>query len=367
MKKKNDDIDYEKFAKDTFNKEIVAYYKKKGTTNDKFVENALVQPNKVTRSLYRCSVTAQKIFCYLVAEFQATKSLRAKLAEEGKSERWVSLDFSLDKYRISDFSGTAQYKVLKAAIKEICSLQIMIEDEQSYTCVNVFEAGTFQKKNAAKLNYQKVEFKFSEEFTKLLDTNAKGCYTLCSLDKISSLDSFYSIRYYELAESWRGFEGLVDESNLQSDWTEANITRPEATWCFGFSLDQLRAMFSLQGKYKATKDFVKNVIEKPVEILNETLDNLEFKVEYKRFGRNQIRGVVFWVVNNESRRKPRKAGKAGTEKTDATLWELYADKYDAIADAFLNEVAESVEGGGLDLEAQKGLAIRRLNEYGYFA
>lgn len=361
MKRRDEEIDYEKFAKDSFNKEIVSYYKKKGSSSDKFVENALVQPNKVTRSLYRCSVTAQKIFCFLVAEFQASKKQRQKLLEEGKSDRWVALDFSLDKYKISDFSGTAQYKVLKAAIKEICSLQLLIEDEASYTCVNVFEAGTFQKRNATKLNFQKVEFKFSEEFTKLLDTNAKGCFTLCDLDKISSLDSFYSIRYYELAESWRGFEGFVDESNLNSEWTAENITRPEATWCFGFSLDQLRAMFSLGGKYKATKDFIKNVVEKPIEKLNETLDDLEFKVEYKRYGRNQIRGIVFWVVNKQSRRRSRKVS------LESSSWKKYEDKYDAIADAFLAAVCESAESEGLDADAQKTLAIQKLNESGYFA
>lgn len=358
--KKRDEIDYEQFAKDSFNKEIVSYYKKKGVVNDTFIENALIQPNKVTRSLYKCTVTAQKIFCYLVAEFQATKKLRAKVQENGKSDRWVSLDFTLDKYKISDFGGTAQYKLLKSAIKEVCSLQLFIEDDISYTCMNVFEVGTFQKKNPTKLNYQKVEFKFSEEFTNLLENNSKGCFTLCSLDKIAELDSFYSIRYYELAESWRGFEGLIDESNFQSEWTKKNITRPEATWCFGFSIEQLRAMFSLNNKYKETNNFVINVIEKPIEKLNETLDNLEFKVEYKRFGRNQIRGVVFWVTNLDSKKKPRKKF-----APQISLWQQYLMKYKVIAEAFLDSVGMVDAYKDLSNEEQEKIAIKLMNDNNY--
>ena len=85
---------------------------------------------------------------------------------------------------------------------------------------------------------------------------------------MGKLQSFYAIRYYEMALSYRGFIGK--EGNTEDEWF------------FEKTIDELRELFVLQEKYKVTSMFRINVIDNPVAELNAA------KVGFKKIAQKKM-------------------------------------------------------------------------------
>lgn len=102
-------------------------------------------------------------------------------------------------------------------------------------------------------------------------------FTQYQLGDILSMQSFYSIRLYELIKCQDG------------------ITRTEKD-CHKFDIDYLRQYFCCEKKYKKIIDFKKNVIELAVREINDKSD-IRLDIEYIKTGR-AITAILFSVHCN---------------------------------------------------------------------
>lgn len=352
---------------DNFAKQMSLYYTdKKEKELENQIENPLIQPNKITKALYSCSANSQKILCFAIKQFMLTKNQSA--------DRWVSLDLTSDEYCISKFNGKKSRDILKQAISEVVSLQMQIEDKKSFIVLNVFEAGKFSKSESDKVDWKNIRFKFTEEFTKMICENStKGNFTTLNLNVIKNMNSFYAIRFYEIAMLYRGFKGKILPQYFESDWAKENISDKQNTWCFGYSLEALRTLFCIEvNSYERTSNFISIVVNNPIKILNEQMPNLTIKVEVKRYGRNQIEGIVFWVTEKTYATlpypiddTPKKIIK-NSKLISVSVWQQYLMKYDAVADAFLDAVKSTNDYKDLSLEDQQIAAIQLMNKNNFF-
>lgn len=104
-------------------------------------------------------------------------------------------------------------------------------------------------------------------------------FTQYKLGNILAMQSFYSIRLYELIKCQDG------------------ITRTEKDY-HEFTMEYLRQYFCCEQKYKLNKDFKKNVIEVAVREINEKeKTDIKLDVEYIKTGR-AITSVRFFVHCN---------------------------------------------------------------------
>jgi len=366
----------EKFTSDTFAKQMSLYYKNSSTSEETFIEDPLIQPNRITKALYKCNVNTQKILCFAIKELMLNKN--------ENFDRWISLDLTSENYKINSLAGKSEREVIKDAISEVLTLQMFIETDTKYRLLNVFEASEFDKKDSNKIDWKNIRFRFTELFIDIVNNNSKGNFTTLDLNAIKSLTSFYAIRFYEIAMSYQGFRGKILPNFFESDWVKENIADKKNTWCFGYSPDNLRILFGLEDKYGEMRDFVKKVINAPIKLLNETLEDLQIQVEIKRYGRNQIEGFVFWVTDKRkipvtlSKKVKQKVIKntENLEKKEVLLPNITTDnidytcglflaKYEAIWDAVLIEARSRAEKNNLNENQAKFLAIQMMNGYGY--
>lgn len=97
----------------------------------------------------------------------------------------------------------------------------------------------------------------------------KEQFTKYRLDNILKFKSVYSIRMYELAKSW------------------------EARGEFTISVEDLRKMFGLEGKYKLYGDLKRKVVERAIREINKLTD-IELSYKEKKLGR-KVTDLVFTV------------------------------------------------------------------------
>ena len=81
----------------------------------------------------------------------------------------------------------------------------------------------------------------------------KGRFTRYSLDAITGMSSTYGMRFYELMKKWL---------------TEAGTTKNQKK----ISIEELKEILDLQGKYKAIKDFKLKVVEPAIRDINDCSD-----------------------------------------------------------------------------------------------
>lgn len=96
-------------------------------------------------------------------------------------------------------------------------------------------------------------------------------YSVYFLDTAMSFGSTYAMRLYELL---------------------ANNVKP-----ITYTIDYLRDIFVVKNKYKETKDFIKRVIEKPLEEITEKSE-IKVSYEYVKTG-NKITALTFYVFKKE--------------------------------------------------------------------
>jgi len=103
-------------------------------------------------------------------------------------------------------------------------------------------------------------------------------FTQYQFGNILAMQSFYSIRLYELIKCQEG------------------ITRTEKDF-HEFTIEYLRQYFCCEKKYKQTRDFRKNVVEIAIREINEKSDIRLSPIEYIKTGR-AITSVRFYVHDN---------------------------------------------------------------------
>lgn len=328
--KKND---FENFLNDEFNHVVMSYTPKiKTTKNIQLDSTSLVQPNNLTRAIYRCNTLTQKIFCKAVVEFQITKKTR--------KDRWVEINFKNNNDFLNFTDGSKTRDIIESAVYEVGKLSVFFqEDDDAFHLLNLFEE--------VKYNFGKMSLKFTEKFATFLEIQTKKNLTIFPLKTIGKLSSFYSIRYFEIAMSYYGFKGQL---KIENDWLKENAIDLKDSWFFAFSIQQLRTLFQLNdNSYKVTNDFVKNIVKGPLDELNDKIPEYTFKVQICRKNntkKGKIEGFIFWITENktqlritsaDSKKDQKEKREINEDWAKESLWLRMQEKYPDIWLEYFNE------------------------------
>jgi len=151
---------------------------------------------------------------------------------------------------------------IKNAIDELSSFKIKIENEESYSVINVIKYGEWNK------NDNTIEIEFNERFIKLLDYT-KERYKNISLRELFSFRNFHALRIFEIAKSHesqagKGTKEYKDPSN----------------WFFEATIEELRNMLAIdKNSYKENRFFIKDVIKRACNEINSM--DVSLKIEAK--------------------------------------------------------------------------------------
>ena len=215
--------------------------KKKSLIIKGFEPNILKIPNNFLRASDKCSATTQRMYFYSIFKYISSD----------KNQNSVSFSFSDFFSDLNLKDGQKTRTLIKESANEILDMKIVLEDnEKQYEVTNVFQS--------AKCVFTETtfSFKFTEDMKIFLDTLKEIGFSLFEINDLGKLKSFYALRYYLVALSFKGFKGKKgNEKN---------------SWFFEYSVEDLRKLFDIQdNEYTQIGPFRNIVVDLPLKELNE--------------------------------------------------------------------------------------------------
>ncbi len=204
-------------------------------------QNILKIPNNFLRASYKCSATTQRMYFYSIFKYLTSH----------ENQNVVSFSFSdfFTDLKLSD--GQKTRNLIKESANEILDMKIVLEDnEKQYEVTNVFQSAK------CKFTETTFSFKFTDDMKVFLDELKEIGFTLFEINDLGKLKSFYALRYYLVALSYKGFKGK--KGNIKN------------SWFFEYTVEELRKLFDIQeNEYPQMGPFKNIVIELPLKELNE--------------------------------------------------------------------------------------------------
>jgi plasmid replication initiation protein len=157
----------------------------------------VLQPHAISRAMYRISTTTRKIIAAAMVRIPSDFST-------------LEATFSLDEFcdAIGIERGGKSDKLIQDAVSECFEAVIKIE-----TGKNNWKMFTWI--SSAECINNKITIKFSEELALYL-LELQKMYSKIDLNDIGKLQSFYALRYFELAKSYESLSGK--EGNKKGQW-----------------------------------------------------------------------------------------------------------------------------------------------------
>jgi len=155
-------------------------------------QSILKIPNNFLRASYKCSATTQRIYFYSIFKYLSSP-------EENKAVSFSFSDFFND-LNLKD--GNKTRMLIKESANEIVDMKIILEDnEKEYEVANVFQS--------AKCVFTETTFtfKFTDDMCVFLNTLKEIGFSLFEVNDLGKLKSFYALRFYLIALSYKGFKG----------------------------------------------------------------------------------------------------------------------------------------------------------------
>ena len=242
-------------------------------------DQKLLQPYSVSRAVYRCDSTERKMLYYAAVQVQHKpfvwneRKYKGYLAEFKISEMLLALGMT---------NTDTNRKRIRNAVETIAEKPIKVVDtEKKLEVLPWLRRGTYdEEKNI-------VQLVFTEEIGELF-VECKERFSLIKLKIIGGLKSYYAMRYYEIALSYRGYMGKCEN--------------PIETWYFERSIDDLRMIFKIDKKsydHKGgTKDFIEKVVKQPIAELNKLNSDFTITVEKLKNPLDRRRVVGFKFTCN---------------------------------------------------------------------
>ena len=211
-------------------------------------DTKLLQPNQISRAAYKCDCTERKILFYAALKVQKDHYQFCKMEMAG----YVA------KFRISEMlkalnipNRSENRNIIKNAINTIAQNTITITNtDRRLNVLNWLQQGVFDA------DTNTIELVFTDSIGRMF-CECREQFSELSPLVIGSLKSYYSMRYYELAMSFRGLK----------------------PWEFTLTLEQIRAMYQINGYTDAkdgTNNFIRKVIMSPIAELNKV--NTDFLI-----------------------------------------------------------------------------------------
>lgn len=255
------------------------------------LENAL-QPNQISQGLYRCSPMAKKILAYVIADMKVVKW------SNSSHETYESI------FKCSSFAKSLGFKRIAAHQRDLIK-QALVELQQSYIAIDTgekFETFSWVTHSVYAEKEHTIAVEINHHLGRALMEFKKG-YTAIQLLEMGRLQSFYAMRFYEIALSFSGFEGKRGN--------ERN------TWFFSYTVEELRRLFQIGDDEYAGRmtNFVTKVIQKPLEEVNQKT-NIDISFAKIRDGRS-LQGFAFRC--SRKREEPKVTRDDTPETRDAKL------------------------------------------------
>jgi plasmid replication initiation protein len=202
----------------------------------KITNKELIQSYIITAARYDFNVHEKRIIYRLVEMCQCQL--------EGKE---LTKDYKLDKTLFGDYivtlpvssflAGEADenYTRVKTALRGLRNKVIEYEDEKIWKPIGIIEKPVLEKRGM-------VTFELQPEIFEAILNFSKG-FRRIELKTAMEFETVYAMRFYEL------LSGKIDP-----------IT---------YSINNLKIMFQLEGKYKETKDFIRRVVDPAQKELKE--------------------------------------------------------------------------------------------------
>lgn len=213
-------------------------------------QNILKIPNNFLRASYKCSATTQRMYFYSIFKYLSSP----------ENENYVSFSFS-DFFTDLNLSDGQKTRILiKESANEILDMKIVLEDnEKKYEVTNVFQSAKCVFTDTT------FTFKFTEDMKIFLDELKEIGFSLFEINDLGKLKSFYALRYYLIALSYRGFKGKKGNDRN--------------SWFFEYSVEELRKTFDIRdNEYAQMGPFKNIVVDLPIKELNEK--NLGIQIVY---------------------------------------------------------------------------------------
>lgn len=318
---------------------------------EKKEENFVVQQNIISRSIYSCSPMARKVLAY-------TMSLITR--KQVNSKGWVKMDLK-DMSDFRDSLGVGKSwrtgEEIKRALKEASKVQVVLEDVSNAEKED-YRFSAFMWISNIRYNWQMgiCDIQINDE---MIEYSKKALgHTVMNLMDLGKLQSYYAIRYYEIALSYSGFKGK--NGNKKDEWF------------FEYSVDELRTLFKVENKYKVTNEFKRNCIEIPLKEFNSADIGLSITAETIKRGRS-ISGFKFLckeLKRNEKVANPKTYTYDNEEKElekitkeNEKLINTYRVQYSVFLEEELAQKELFEVSADLHYISAEGRAIKRLKEY----
>lgn len=234
----------------------------------KRINKDLLQPNQISQGLYKCSPLAKQLLAYVIADLKIMKWSNNNI------ETYETI------FKISDFVkalgkshiGSKQKDLIKSALVELQKSYIAIETDKKFETYSWVTHAVFSEED------HKIAIEINHHLGQAL-VEYKNGFTAIQLQELGRLQSFYAMRFYEIALSWRGKKGI--EGNKKG------------CWYFEYSVQDLRKTFQMKDDEYAGRmtNFITKVIKNPIDEVNEKT-NLNIEVEKKKDGKNVV-GFIF--------------------------------------------------------------------------
>lgn len=293
------------------------------------------QPNELSKANFSGSATAYKIIL-----FGLFKVLKDKNPVEPE-KRNVYTSFTKQEFLQKLGMGRAGKEtdlLIERTCKDMGKCLVTFKTKEKFSVIPWFSSVEFFPSGA-------INLKFNQEIIDLL--NFEMGYSALELVEVGNLQSFYALRYYALAKSKSGY---------QNPW-------------FEFTENDLRTFFEIPlTRYKARKDFVKYVIQNPVDEINEkTSLHIELEKEKLGVGNYKWRFIcsnkveqVKKIKKTDSRKEIEEKREINREQEDLAWYKKnYAEEWREI---FEDEMSQPTLFSGLKRQTAEANAYLKLKE-----
>lgn len=238
-------------------------------------QNILKIPNNFLRASYKCSATTQRMYFYSIFKY-LTSSDNKNVVSFSFSDFFTDLNLS---------DGMKTRTLIKESANDILDMKMVLEDnEKEYEAINVFQSAKCVFTDTT------FSFTFTDPMKVFLDELKEIGFTLFEINDLGKLKSFYALRYYLVALSYKGFKGK--KGNVRN------------AWFFEYTVEELRRLFDIQDdEYPQMGPFKNIVIDLPLKELNEKNLGMQIICTPLKKGR-KIVGFHFDCVDELKLTKP---------------------------------------------------------------
>ncbi len=241
--------------------------------NNPNTKGMLVKQNPLINSKYRLPIYELRIFNFLVSEVGKN--------DTGITEHTLSFKKIIDECNIDSsnlYKNEAEY--IKNTVRKLKSRVIDIEDEHRWRAISLFEEAYINKDK--KGNYiNEVTFQLSDKIRPLI-LELKKNFTKIDLSYLKILNSFYSLRFYEISLA---------------------ALRNRSSCTYELSVSHIKYIFNLEKKFARFDNFKARVLNSSKKEINlKTNLNFDFELIQSDNNKRKIERIRF-IVSRKNKEK----------------------------------------------------------------